>query len=379
MFLDWFACGHYRLIHPMKTLKEAGHITSVAWAAGPRFDIRSYSLEGVTHVIAQRQFDIKLLEYLEGWRKQTGGKLLYEVDDYLHQIHPESHAFKVFKPGGEALRLFERWVRACDGLIVTTPELAAQYRHLNNRVFVVPNYIDFNIRDWETPVSRAPGLEGKTVIGWAGGSTHAEDDEPLRGVLSGIQRDYPDVVVALCSHPSLVRMMAARQELIPEQTVFLAPTTFEEYTVVPAQFDIGIAPLRNTVFNRSKSWLKVMEYGARRVPYVASDIASYRRFHRDTDGCGGFLAEGKSEWDTALRHLLDHPEARRRRGDEFRRHIKAHYSIAGNIGQWEEVLQSVTQPHVMQVWDSKDRPGRNDPCPCGSGKKYKRCCEPAFG
>ncbi|MCL6105810.1 MAG: SEC-C metal-binding domain-containing protein [Actinobacteria bacterium] len=19
-------------------------------------------------------------------------------------------------------------------------------------------------------------------------------------------------------------------------------------------------------------------------------------------------------------------------------------------------------------------PGRNDPCPCGSGKKYKRCC-----
>ena len=20
------------------------------------------------------------------------------------------------------------------------------------------------------------------------------------------------------------------------------------------------------------------------------------------------------------------------------------------------------------------KPGRNDPCPCGSGKKYKRCC-----
>jgi hypothetical protein len=21
-----------------------------------------------------------------------------------------------------------------------------------------------------------------------------------------------------------------------------------------------------------------------------------------------------------------------------------------------------------------DRVGRNDPCPCGSGKKYKKCC-----
>lgn len=22
-----------------------------------------------------------------------------------------------------------------------------------------------------------------------------------------------------------------------------------------------------------------------------------------------------------------------------------------------------------------DKVGRNDPCPCGSGKKYKKCCE----
>ncbi|MBI3279156.1 MAG: SEC-C domain-containing protein, partial [Acidobacteria bacterium] len=23
---------------------------------------------------------------------------------------------------------------------------------------------------------------------------------------------------------------------------------------------------------------------------------------------------------------------------------------------------------------SANKPGRNDPCPCGSGKKYKKCC-----
>jgi preprotein translocase subunit SecA len=23
---------------------------------------------------------------------------------------------------------------------------------------------------------------------------------------------------------------------------------------------------------------------------------------------------------------------------------------------------------------NKDKVGRNDPCPCGSGKKYKKCC-----
>lgn len=27
----------------------------------------------------------------------------------------------------------------------------------------------------------------------------------------------------------------------------------------------------------------------------------------------------------------------------------------------------------------KTKPGRNDPCPCGSGKKYKKCCYPKYG
>ena len=29
---------------------------------------------------------------------------------------------------------------------------------------------------------------------------------------------------------------------------------------------------------------------------------------------------------------------------------------------------------VQQVRRSGDKVGRNDPCPCGSGKKYKKCC-----
>ncbi len=35
-------------------------------------------------------------------------------------------------------------------------------------------------------------------------------------------------------------------------------------------------------------------------------------------------------------------------------------------------------PHQQPI--KKDTPpGRNDPCPCGSGKKYKKCCYPKFG
>ncbi|MFN2425804.1 MAG: SEC-C metal-binding domain-containing protein [Candidatus Binatia bacterium] len=28
-------------------------------------------------------------------------------------------------------------------------------------------------------------------------------------------------------------------------------------------------------------------------------------------------------------------------------------------------------------WKADPKIGRNDPCPCGSGKKFKKCCERA--
>ena len=32
------------------------------------------------------------------------------------------------------------------------------------------------------------------------------------------------------------------------------------------------------------------------------------------------------------------------------------------------------QPRVVRIPHGGKKPGRNDPCPCGSGKKFKRCC-----
>jgi preprotein translocase subunit SecA len=37
------------------------------------------------------------------------------------------------------------------------------------------------------------------------------------------------------------------------------------------------------------------------------------------------------------------------------------------------------QAAVSRHEPGSPRPGRNDPCPCGSGVKYKKCCHPAFG
>ena len=33
-------------------------------------------------------------------------------------------------------------------------------------------------------------------------------------------------------------------------------------------------------------------------------------------------------------------------------------------------------PPERPMWQGRTKPGRNDPCPCGSGRKYKKCCLP---
>ena len=40
-----------------------------------------------------------------------------------------------------------------------------------------------------------------------------------------------------------------------------------------------------------------------------------------------------------------------------------------------EQAKKKQKPQVQQtVVNTSDKIGRNDPCPCGSGKKYKNCC-----
>ena len=37
-------------------------------------------------------------------------------------------------------------------------------------------------------------------------------------------------------------------------------------------------------------------------------------------------------------------------------------------------VQAATQPQkVQQIVRTQPKVGRNDPCPCGSGRKYKKC------
>lgn len=50
-----------------------------------------------------------------------------------------------------------------------------------------------------------------------------------------------------------------------------------------------------------------------------------------------------------------------------------------NLPQWENILSEEKRKEITREYrESKivrvEKVGRNEPCPCGSGKKYKKCC-----
>ena len=52
----------------------------------------------------------------------------------------------------------------------------------------------------------------------------------------------------------------------------------------------------------------------------------------------------------------------------------AHHSSMGSFHQSSSPMGSSSKPENAQVVRTAPKVGRNDPCPCGSGKTYKHCC-----
>jgi hypothetical protein len=55
------------------------------------------------------------------------------------------------------------------------------------------------------------------------------------------------------------------------------------------------------------------------------------------------------------------------------------------LPEWDALLTDEERAEIVKEYKRsrtvrvEKKPGRNDPCPCGSGKKYKKCCGKAVG
>jgi len=97
-------------------------------------------------------------------------------------------------------------------------------------------------------------------------------------------------------------------------------------------FDIAVAPLVDHPFNRAKSALKLLEYGALALPVVASDIEPYRSAPVIRVG------DDPEAWIEALRSIARSSDGGRARGVELRRWVEKTGTLQVQIASWASAL-----------------------------------------
>jgi glycosyltransferase involved in cell wall biosynthesis len=169
------------------------------------------------------------------------------------------------------------------------------------------------------------------VVGWIAGLEHAVDASRLGigDVLLGLLNDYPKLRVAVIGHDL---------RLGHERYFHLERTDFASLLHSAAAFDIGIAPLADSPFNASRSNVKLKEYAALGVPWLASPVAPYAGLGSEQ---GGLLVEDGG-WEPAVRELIEHPLRRRRLAQRAREWAKTQ-TIEAAATHWEAAFEDAVR------------------------------------
>jgi glycosyltransferase involved in cell wall biosynthesis len=273
--------------------------------------------------------------------KRMGIPTIVDMDDDFHTI-PENHpGYQVVGPGDPIwLMKLENCIYLADHVTVTTNELSnrlARFRDDPNSITVIPNGWSSSEPYW---LSKRSVHKDKIVIGWGGTITHREDFQMCIKPIKRILKEHPNVMICIAGDYEIYRYFAPAPE---KQRGMIPMVRYELYPLVLSTWDILIAPLLNTEFNRAKSDIKLVDACARGIPFVASDMPVYSNWDK-----GGILASD-DEWYDVLKRLVEDSELRKRLGQEGKKNAKEREMIElGDL--WADTIEKTIVDN-MEVYE----------------------------
>lgn len=314
---DGSACGYYRIRLPFDHLRANGHDVTYMRDGSTLDEGDPYPI-----VVCQRMgYPGFELAWLKMWRDH---KLVWETDDDLWAVDPTNlRAARVFKP--DLLRAVEQCAATAHLVTVSTEPLAERMREFSANVVVVPNHIDGAAFDIERKRS------DRLTVGWAGGDSHRRDWRMVAPFVRRFLDRNPDVDLHMIGADYRSEAKTPRARWTPWSMDLM-----DYYATI--DFDIGIAPLIPSVFNRSKSAIKALEYSALGIPVIASDVRPYRDFI--LDGVTGFLVSRDHEWERRLRDLTHDHDMRAEMGTKAREHAR-NWAIDDGWRLWESAYRTL--------------------------------------
>jgi glycosyltransferase involved in cell wall biosynthesis len=308
----------YRAIEPMKAMALRGH--EVVWPADRSGDADMRRLAGCQVVHVYRRYDPETRRVLQELARK-GTALTYDNDDDFAATPKEHPRYK--KIGGLfGQRRFAETVKVARmASSFTTPSelLAEKYRRAGvERVQVIANYL---VADAFRPPTRHDGL----VIGWIAGLEHRADAArvPIADALERLIEKHQDVRVE-CIGVDLG---------LPERYTHHWVVNFNKLPRHIGTWDIGIAPLAEIPYNSARSDIKVKEYAAGGVAWLASPVGPYKGLGEKQ---GGRLVPDDG-WFEALDQLVTRKRERKKLARKGKSWAKGQTIDAG-ADRWEQLF-----------------------------------------
>ena len=299
-----------------------------------------------------------------------------DIDDYWmpgkeHPIHDIIRVNKINEKIIANLRVSK--------YVTTTTELfAEEIRKINKNVIVFPNAINPNEPQFKEPTIESDRLR----VGWLGGSSHLHDLQLLNLAQKPQYKDKLQFVLCGFDTRGTVTEINQqtgehkRRDILPHETVWAQyekiftqnlTTVSEEYKKYLLQytqesypnelneayvrvwtqpvtsyaknyskFDVSLAPIKNHMFNRMKSQLKVIEAGFYKKAVIASDVGPYTidlkhclNHGNFVDGNALLVNENRnhSDWSKYIEKLLKNPNMVKDMGERLYETVKDKYDL----------------------------------------------------
>lgn len=322
------ANGHYRVIVPMQEMARRGH--TVHWPGDRTFlQLRDGAVPPWDLMHVQQMHDEEGLEIMARMRR-AGVAVVWDTDDDISAVTRGSEAWHRLGGRRGIRRHFKQALQAARTahLVTTTNEhLARVYReHGVEHVIAVENYVA--PEDLRHPRRRHQGV----VIGITAAGEHEPDLRRMRlgQTLDRLLERHDGVrVVAIGADPGLRNRHRFRHvDDVPIDALIPAES----------EFDVALAPLRDTAFNRARSNVKLKEYAAAGAMWLASPVGPYAGMGEEQGG----LLVGDGEWLEVLEALLRDPERRRALADRARAWVRGQ-TIRAGAARWQTAYRDAVE------------------------------------
>jgi glycosyltransferase involved in cell wall biosynthesis len=272
--------------------------------------------------------------------RQRGVRVIHHLDDYLLDLPTKNLTLQNYK---KAIKIF---AEQADLVMTSTPHLAERLRELNPNVAVVPNVLD----DRLLPARPAGAYHGSSkrnhplVLGYMGTHTHDDDLAIILPALIRLAIDSPVPLMLQVIGGIAQESTAQALQALPFPVQFIRPPV-EQYPLFMSWFwqalswDIALAPLLDTPFNRCKSDLKYLDYAALGASGIYSDLPVYASVEHGVTGMR--VTNQPDAWADGLYQLVTQPALRRTLAANAYDYLRRERTLSTQIDRWLALLERV--------------------------------------